>query len=31
MDATTIRLIAGIAAVILLIIVIWRRTRRAIK
>lgn len=29
MDATTIRIIAGIAAVIVLYIIIWRRKRQA--
>jgi subtilase family serine protease len=31
MDSTTIRIIAGIGAVIILAIIIWRRTRKTAK
>lgn len=31
MDTTTIRIIAGIGAVIILFIIIWRRTHKAPK
>jgi FtsZ-interacting cell division protein ZipA len=31
MDANTIRIIAGIAAVIIIVIIVWRRMRKAPK
>lgn len=31
MDATTIRIIAGIGAVIVLFIIIWRRKNKAVE
>jgi hypothetical protein len=31
MDSNTIRIIAGIGAVIVLVIIIWRRMRKAAK
>jgi predicted RND superfamily exporter protein len=31
MDSNTIRIIAGIGAVIILIIIVWRRMRKAAK
>jgi hypothetical protein len=31
MDTNTIRVIAGIAAVIILFIIVWRRTHKAAK